>query len=279
VAGKIFGVVEGFYRRQYTFEQRLDLIEFLGSLNLNTYVYGPKADVYHRKKWREAYPRKKLKEFERLNQHSAEREVNFVYALSPGCRPDTHDMIEKIDTLADTGICHFSIFFDDIRVPLNVRIANEQVDSTNALFRHLKERLEETSLSFCPTQYRGFNKTEYMKYVSVNLHKDIDIFWTGRNVVSWAITERDVARITETVNRPVLIWDNIFANDYIPGRILRFPYRRRAPGIVRAVRGILINPMNNYRESKPLIRTAAMFFHDPHGYDSRTAWKAATAIL
>ncbi|MDH4211432.1 MAG: protein O-GlcNAcase [candidate division WOR-3 bacterium] len=279
MVGKIFGVVEGFYRRQYTFEQRLDLIEFIGSLNLNTYVYGPKADIYHRKKWREKYPDRKLKEFERLNQHSTERHVNFVYALSPGDRPDTGDVIEKIDTLIDVGIRHFSIFFDDIRVPLDARTAKKQVDATNALFKHLKERLEKTSLFFCPTQYRGFKKTEYLKHVAVNLHKDIDMIWTGKNVVSWAITERDVARITETVNRPVLIWDNIFANDYIPGRILRFPYRRRAPGIVRAVRGILINPMNNYRESKPLIRTAAMFFHDPHVYDTRTAWKAATTVL
>ncbi len=279
MTGKIFGVVEGFYRRQYTYEQRLDLIGLIGSLNLNTYVYGPKADIHHRKKWREKYPGRKLREFEKLNQHSAEKHVNFVYALSPGGRPDTDDVIEKIDTLVDIGIRHFSIFFDDISVPLNNSTAREQVDSANALLKHLKKRLEKTSLSFCPTQYRGFKKTEYLKYVAVNLRKDIDIFWTGKNVVSWAITERDVARITEIVNRPVLIWDNIFANDYIPGRIHRFPYRRRAPEIVRAVRGILINPMNNYRESKPLIRTAAMFFHDPHGYDTRTAWKAATAIL
>ena len=273
--GKLFGVVEGFYRRQYTFGQRLDLIEFLRTLGLNTYVYGPKADVYHRRRWQARYPKSKMKEFRKLNQYSMEAHVNFVYALSPGSHPDADTVVEKVDTMIDVGIGHFSLFFDDIRVPLNDETARKQVDSANTLFRHLEETLTTGSLSFCPTQYRGFKKTEYLEYVASNLHPDIDIFWTGKNVVSWAITERDVARISKIIGKPVLIWDNIFANDYIPGKILRFPYRRRSPGIVKAVRGILINPMNNYRESKPLIKTAAMFFLDPYGYNTRIAWKRA----
>lgn len=272
---KLFGVVEGFYRRQYTFGQRLDLIEFLRALGLNTYVYGPKADIYHRKRWQVRYPRSKMKEFRKLSQHSREARINFVYALSPGSHPDTGAIVEKIDTMIDVGISHFSLFFDDIRVPLNDDTARKQVDSANALFRHLEETLATGSLSFCPTQYRGFKRTEYLEYVVSNLHRDIDVFWTGKNVVSWAITEQDIARIRKIIRRPVLIWDNIFANDYIPGKILRFPYRRRSPGIVKTVRGILINPMNNYRESKPLLTTAAMFFHDPYGYNTRVAWKKA----
>jgi hyaluronoglucosaminidase len=276
VTGKAFGVIEGFYRRQYTFTQRLDLIGFLKDLDLNTYVYAPKADIYHRKKWREKYPKYKLKQLEKIIEYSTKKRINFVYALSPGTRPDSADVIEKIDSMIDIGISHFSILFDDIRISLNADTARKQVDITNTLLNHLKEKLRRPTLAFCPTQYRGFKNTEYVKYVAANLLDDIDVFWTGKNVVSRAITEKDVARITEIMNRPVLIWDNIFANDYIPGRILRFAYRRRSPGIIRAVRGILINPMNNYSESKPLIKTAAMFFHDPHNYDTRAAWRAAT---
>lgn len=274
--GKVFGLIEGFYRRQYTLTQRLDLIDFLKNVGLNTYVYGPKADVYHRRKWRERYPKCRLREFEKIVEYSRKRRVKFVYALSPGIRPDPPGVIEKIDSMIGIGIRHYSIFFDDIKVPMNARTARRQVEVTNILLEHLKKKLGNTSLSFCPTQYRGFKNTEYINCVAANLHKNIDVFWTGKNVVAWSITERDVARITEIMNRAVIIWDNIFANDYIPGRILRFPYRRRSPGIVEAVRGILINPMNNYTESKPLIRTAAMFFNDPYGYDVRIAWRKAT---
>lgn len=278
MTGKVFGVIEGFYRRQYTLTQRLDLIDFLKNVGLNTYVYGPKADVHHRREWREEYPKYKLKEFEKIAEYSRRKRIKFVYALSPGMRPDTAGVIGKIDSMIATGIRYYSIFFDDIKVPLNACTAARQVEVANTLLKHLKKTLGNTSLSFCPTQYRGFKNTEYINYVAANLLHNIDVFWTGKNVVSWAITERDVARITEIMNRPVIIWDNIFANDYIPGRILRFPYRRRAPGIVEAVKGILINPMNNYTESKPLITTAAMFFNDPYGYDTRIAWRKVAGI-
>jgi hyaluronoglucosaminidase len=73
-----------------------------------------------------------------------------------------------------------------------------------------------------------------------------------------------------------LIWDNIFANDYIPGKILRFPYRNRTPTIINKIKGILINPMNNYLQSKPLIYTAAEYFKDPENYDPVKAWQNAT---
>ena len=271
----IFGVVEGFYGRQYTYAQRMDLIEFLGELKLNTYVYGPKCDTYHRKQWRKKYPGQKLKEFARLNKHSRECSIRFVYALSPVSKADIDPVIRKIDSLIEVGVNHFALFFDDINVPLSSVTAHEQLLLVNGLYKHLRRRLNETSLCLCPTQYRGFKPTEYITEIAANLHKDIDIFWTGRKVVSYSITGYDVTRITELLRRPVLIWDNLFANDYIPGKILRFPYRRRSPDILKTVRGILLNPMNNYAESKPLIETAAMFFHDPDNYSTTRARKMA----
>ncbi|MGB7056021.1 MAG: beta-N-acetylglucosaminidase domain-containing protein, partial [bacterium] len=212
---RIFGIVEGFYRRPYTFDQRLDLIDFLSALGLNTYIYGPKADPYHRKHWRKPYPRKKLAEFEELNEISKKRNIKFVYALSPVYRPGLSDVIEKITTLSAIGIRNFSIFFDDIRVRLNKATAERQLRIANGLYEHLSHEFGKPFLSFCPTQYRGFKQTTYIEHIAANLHPQIDIFWTGRRVVSPEITEQDVDRVTFLLRRPVLIWDNIFANDYI----------------------------------------------------------------
>ena len=50
------GVIEGFYGPPYTFDQRRDLFRFLAEADLNTYVYAPKLDPYHRDRWREPYP-------------------------------------------------------------------------------------------------------------------------------------------------------------------------------------------------------------------------------
>lgn len=273
---KRFGVVEGFYRRPYTFRQRLDLVDLLQALGLNTYVYGPKADPFHRRHWPEPYPPEKLREFERINERCNARAIRFVYALSPARKTGIDAVIRKIDTMLATGVEHYSLFFDDIKVPLTAQTAEGQLGVVHALMAHLSGRCRGATLSFCPTQYRGFRKTEYIETIAARLHPAIDVFWTGKTVVARSITERDVERIAQIIGRPVLIWDNLFANDYMPGTILRFPYRRRAPGMMKHIKGILLNPMNNYEASKPLIRTAAAFFRSPRTYDTRRAWRQAT---
>ena len=44
------GIVEGFYGTPWTFEDRADLIRFSYHNNLNSYIYAPKDDPYHRAK-------------------------------------------------------------------------------------------------------------------------------------------------------------------------------------------------------------------------------------
>ena len=102
------------------------------------------------------------------------------------------------------------------------------------------------------------------------------MIWTGKSVVSHRITEKEVDKITRITGRKQLIWDNFFANDYIPlGVVLRIPYRFRQPGIVDRTLGILINPMNQYPDSKPAIYTVAKFINDPYRYKPRIAWRDA----
>src|SRR5690606_2632585 len=50
------GVIEGFYGAPWTHAERLRLVEELGRLRMNRYVYAPKDDPYHRRLWRESYP-------------------------------------------------------------------------------------------------------------------------------------------------------------------------------------------------------------------------------
>jgi len=275
---RFFGVIEGFYRKPYTFNQRFDLVRFLSRCGLNTYVYGPKADTYHRKTWQKQYPARIFRQFEKLVKLSKKHSIFFNYALSPMSRPDTEKIIRKITTMLRIGVEHFSIFYDDIKVPLTRETAEIQTRTANELLKYLKRNISRPILFFCPTQYRGFEETEYIKTVAKRLHKDIYIFWTGKRVVSRRITEKDINSIKKIIDRPPLIWDNLYANDYIPGMIWRFPYRYRAPGIVKKVSGILTNPMNQYEKSKPLIYTMAKFINNPYDYVPQKAWKETQQI-
>lgn len=270
-----FGVVEGFYGRPYTDDERRELILFLSRIGLNTYVYAPKSDPFHRRNYGAHYSGRALKRFTALNELAARHKVIFSYALSPGTRPDTGKIIAKIRQVGQAGIIHYSLLYDDIKVERSLETAEKQAETANRLFKILRRFQKQATLFFCPTQYAGFNATDYLLTIGQNLHRDIEIFWTGKKVVSKRITEKQVGRIAALLGRPPLIWDNLFANDYQPGTILRFPYRGRDPAIIGKVRGILINPMNEFSESLPLIQTAAEFIKNPRDYRPAVAWQNA----
>ncbi len=42
------GVIEGFYGPPWSHQDRLDVLRFMGREGLNTYIYAPKDDPYHR---------------------------------------------------------------------------------------------------------------------------------------------------------------------------------------------------------------------------------------
>ncbi|MGW2222295.1 beta-N-acetylglucosaminidase domain-containing protein [Nonomuraea sp. NPDC001684] len=73
------GVIEGFYGRPWSHEQRLDLLGFLGARGMNTYVHAPKAD---RPSWREAGDVQALcVAFERAMEAGAAGDDPYVRAL------------------------------------------------------------------------------------------------------------------------------------------------------------------------------------------------------
>uniref|UniRef100_W8B950 Bifunctional protein NCOAT n=1 Tax=Ceratitis capitata TaxID=7213 RepID=W8B950_CERCA len=51
----ICGVIEGFYGRPWTTEQRKDLFRKMKKWGMDSYVYAPKDDYKHRAYWRELY--------------------------------------------------------------------------------------------------------------------------------------------------------------------------------------------------------------------------------
>ena len=78
------GTIEGFYGNPWTHEDRLSQIEFYGDYKMNTYIYAPKDDPYHREQWREPYPQSEMDRMQELIDTANENKVDFVFALSPG---------------------------------------------------------------------------------------------------------------------------------------------------------------------------------------------------
>src|SRR5512132_1013006 len=78
------GVIEGFFGPPYSFEQRRALFLFTARAGLNTYIYAPKEDPFHRGRWRDPYPAEYLAHFQELATLGADAGVRFVYAIAPG---------------------------------------------------------------------------------------------------------------------------------------------------------------------------------------------------
>ncbi|KAF7623549.1 hypothetical protein Mgra_00010158 [Meloidogyne graminicola] len=80
----ISGVVEGFYGRPWTTDQRKHLFSLLRKFGMNTYLYAPKDDLKHRAEWRILYTSEEAALLESLIKEANDNEITFVYALSPG---------------------------------------------------------------------------------------------------------------------------------------------------------------------------------------------------
>jgi len=61
------GVIEGFYGRPWSQQQRLELLGLMQELELNTYLYCPKDDLKHRALWRECYTSDELQGLRELS--------------------------------------------------------------------------------------------------------------------------------------------------------------------------------------------------------------------
>ncbi|XP_033992632.1 protein O-GlcNAcase [Trematomus bernacchii] len=252
------GVVEGFYGRPWTMDQRKVLFQWMQSWGLNTYLYGPKDDLKHRLLWREVYSHEEEGQLRILIKEAQSRGVKFVYALSPGqdivfsSSCDLTLLKRKLRQVSDLGCQAFAILFDDIDHSLCQAdseafssFAHAQVTITNEIYRFLGEP---PVFLFCPTEYCGslcspsVSKSPYLQTVGEDLLPDITVIWTGTKVISRKLSVDCLSEVESVLQRPPLIWDNLHANDYDSRRLFLGPFKGREPQLRSNLRGLLLNP-------------------------------------
>ncbi|KAK5848543.1 hypothetical protein PBY51_006148 [Eleginops maclovinus] len=252
------GVVEGFYGRPWTMDQRKVLFQWMQSWGLNTYLYGPKDDLKHRLLWREVYSHEEEGQLRTLIKEAQSRGLKFVYALSPGqdivfsSSSDLTLLKRKLRQVSDLGCQAFAILFDDIDHSMCQAdseafssFAHAQVTITNEIYRFLGDP---PVFLFCPTEYCGslcspsVSKSPYLQTVGEDLLPDITVIWTGNKVISRKLSADCLAEVESVLQRPPLIWDNLHANDYDSRRLFLGPFKGREPQLRSHLRGLLLNP-------------------------------------
>uniref|UniRef100_A0A665UX83 protein O-GlcNAcase n=1 Tax=Echeneis naucrates TaxID=173247 RepID=A0A665UX83_ECHNA len=272
----ISGVVEGFYGRPWTMEQRKELFRRQQKWGLNTYLYAPKDDYKHRMFWRELYSVEEAEQLMTLISAAKEHGIEFIYAISPGLditfsnQKEVSALKRKLDQVSHFGCKSFALLFDDIdhnMCPADKEVfssfAHAQVSITNEIYQYLGE--PEIFL-FCPTEYCGtfcypsVSQSPYLHTVGEKLLPGIDVLWTGPKVVSKDITVESIEEVSKILKRAPVIWDNIHANDYDQKRLFLGPYKGRSTELIPRLKGVLTNPNCEFESNFVAIHTLATWY-------------------
>lgn len=286
----IRGVIEGFYGKPWSQEERLDMLRFLSRHGFNAYFYAPKDDPYLRERWQQPHPPMQLANIVRLAEAAQAGNLVFYYCLSPGLDmqysndEDFTILTEKYRQMFAAGIRHFGLFFDDIPMTLLHEgdqerfgsLAQAHVEVTLRLWALLRSWSEENRLVICPTTYNGLGNEPYIMELANRLPQEILIFWTGRFVCSPYLTDGDAAKFVEWTGHRPLYWDNYPVNDLAMANELHLgPLLHRDPALYRHANGYVANAMELVESSKIALITTGHYLSDPENYDPEMAWRRA----
>ena len=270
------GVLEGFYGRPWTWDERIEVSQFCAARGMTHYVYAPKDDPKQRHAWREPYTEAELDEFRRV---AAEGGLALGCSVSPGLDIDYRSdrdrtvLMAKIDQYVGAGAGLISLQFDDI--PHRPELGIEHADITTWVHRELAGR---AILTMCPVEYVGWDRTPYLDAIADGLPEDVPICWTGRYVVNDAITVEDAERRAAVLGgRKPSLWDNYPVNDgYMADQLFLGPLRGREDGLEDACDGLMFNALVQPRAGTlPLASIAAWL----RGEDSVAAWREEADAL
>lgn len=284
------GIIEGFYGKPWTLEQEIDAIHSLWENGMNTYIYSPKDDEYHRAKWSELYPESKLDNLLTLLHTCDKNYVDFYYMLAPGLsikyssEKDFELLMRKYKQIYDLGVRHLGLLLDDIPHELiheeDKRKYNDYCEAHIELclktYTAIKNIDPKVSFTICPTVYRGNTAQDYIVRMGKAMPSDVSIFWTGPAVCSFDLTEAHTESFLKNTTHKPLYWDNYPVNDYTMLHEMHIePIRFRDYGIASLSDGVIANVMEYMEASMLTVITYAHFCWEPNAYDQNRSFSEA----
>lgn len=264
------GVLEGFYGRPWTWDERIEVSRFCAERGMTHYVYAPKDDPKQRHDWREPYSETELDEFRRV---ARDGKLVLGCSISPGLdidyRSDTDRalLMAKIEQYVDAGAGLISLQFDDI--PHRPELGAEHADITTWVHAQLHR---DVLLTMCPVEYVGWARTPYLDAIADSVPDEVPICWTGRYVVNDSITVEDAERRAAVLGgRKPSLWDNYPVNDgWMVDELYLGPLRGRERGLEDACDGLMFNALVQPRAGTlPLASIAAWL----RGDDPVATWR------
>lgn len=288
------GYVEGFYGTPWTFEDRTSLFEDTSLYKMNTYVYAPKDDPYHRASWRTLYPEDKAAEIRSLVKTADDNNMIFCWTIHPGADydyttdadgdgvvDDFQKLLDKVDQVYALGVRQFGIFYDDLDTSAVSGTAHAQ--TLNAVYDHLMNTYGDVKpMVTVLTRYTnswGASVDGYLKPFMDTIHKDTLVLWTGNSTMS-AIT-KDYFEWPKTqtgVLGDFGVWWNYPVTDYYAGHLLMGPLEC-VDNDVDNIASFYMNPMSEADASKVTIFSGADYSWNIGAFDAIPSWRRAIQEL
>jgi hyaluronoglucosaminidase len=298
------GIVEGFFGPLWSMAHRKAMFKFGSARGMNTYLYAPKDDPYHRERWTEPYPRNQWQALLQLIRQAQARRIDFVYGFHPGkglCFSDkrpVRTLLAKARRFYDAGVRTFAVLFDDIPSSLNSNTDRKYF--RQSLARAEGSWLEEIQATqpgawrdvewwICPSYYTadpllarffGPFEPDFLEILGEYLPPNVACFWTGPSVVSKEISLFHVQKIAQRLRHRLLLWDNYPVNDLSMRDELHLgPLQGRDPKLPRAVYAYLSNPLLQEKLSFIPLATCFDYAADPAHYQPESSWRKIVCDL
>jgi hyaluronoglucosaminidase len=292
------GIVEGFFGPLWSMSHRATLFEFGARRGMNTYLYAPKDDPYHREHWKQPYPGAEWRGLLNLIRLARQRQIDFVYGFHPGkglCFADQEpirQLLIKAERFYEAGVRTFAILFDDIPSQLDheedKRRFNGSLAQAEGIW--LKNILAQQPATWtdvewwiCPSCYtddpllaRMFGSFEpsFLETLAQHLPEAVACLWTGPSVVSKEISLAHVRRVAQRLKRRLILWDNYPVNDLAMSTELHLsPLTGRDPRLADIVYGYLNNPLLQETLSFIPLATCFDYAKAPAEYDPEKSWE------
>ena len=240
------GYIEGYYGRLLSFEDRNQLLCTLNDLSMDSYLYAPKEDVFHRFDWRQPYPKDWCADFAAFCATARTKQIKILAGIAPGLdfafdddRNDTATLWAKAKQLTRAGADGLVLMFDDISMDLSV-FERAGIREGQAHARLATRLQAETScpVFLVPRLYADEIEGDHAAYAAdLNQHlaEDIAVFTCGMSIVAEKISlPKEAGVLANKLQRPLIIWDNLYCNDYCPRRLFtgRWTGRKAADPIL-----------------------------------------------
>lgn len=288
----MLGIIEGYYGRAWSWEEREQTATFLAQHGYGFYLYAPKADVHLRRLWREPHTPEDLEHLASLAAACRGAGVRFGIGISPtklhlGFDAGAQDALaRKLTSFDELGADDVALLFDDLRAE-TPDLADRQAE----VVHWAAERTGADRLFVCPSYYTddpvldrvfGARPPSYVERLGELLDPAIEIFWTGEEVCAREISVGHAQRVGEQLRRKPFLWDNYPVND--GERMSQYLHVRGFTGRPAALRdhiaGHGINPALQPTLTRIPALTLAASYEQGEGYEyARAMHEAAEAVL